>query len=152
MNSSVFTKIVEMSARPIECITKTTYEDVYDASFGHTRPILIKNAISQWKAVSSWNTQYFKSKFGGLTVQVACSRDGVFRGDPQTGFEKRVEQMEFGKFLDLVSENGHSEKKYYLQQQPLDGQLSSLQEDIEIPDYIGQDLLKEKNLWFGPGG
>ena len=63
------------------------------------RPIIITGAMKGWKALSSWNADYFKSAIGRREVRVEVSRTNYFPSIHEPGepahIKRRINQMPF---------------------------------------------------------
>ena len=119
---------------------------------GRSYPLIILEELSSWRATGKWNLQYFRDNFGQLEVSVCHSPDGIFRGDPETGFATILDRMTIARFSDLIGGKARSGSKYYLAQQPLAGDLTPLMSEVEIPAQMQPRELKACNLWIGPSG
>jgi Cupin-like domain len=140
--------------KDIKQIHKASRQEFSIISNAFTTPIIIKDGAEDWPALSSWTFDSLKSKFGNTVVNAAWSSDGIFRGDPVTGFSSSIRKIRFDRFIDLISAKLDLGLggKYYLQQTQLTGPFSTLTQDIIIPRYIEKELLKTINLWLGPDG
>jgi hypothetical protein len=136
----------------IERVERPTLEIFQQKYFTRSRPVIISGMMDDWKALSLWNAAYFKSVLGHLTTSVAASPTVTFNGHPKQGFSGLSEKMEVGKYIDLISNGGLVDKKYYLQQKSIDKQFPLLAQDIGVPEYIDEKMLETRNLWFGPAG
>ena len=142
-------KITSNTINRVERLTPDMFKQDY-ASSG--KPVVITDAISDWKALGLWSPDYLKSKIGKIAVPVSVSPNGVFSGDPKKGFAGRSQMMTVGNFIDLITSRGQAGKRYYIQQKAILQVFPKLAEDIKLPDYLERRLVTAANLWFGSGG
>lgn len=138
-------------ANAVQSLCRPSKEEFYDKSCALTQPIVVKEAVKEWDAVSSWNVEFMRNRFGHLLVKVNWSTDCVFRGDPETGFSN-YEEMRFDRFLDLTTGKLKATRRYYLTTFPFKGEFSTLLKDIQIPDYIDRKRHTWTHLWLGAAG
>jgi hypothetical protein len=117
-----------------------------------TKPVVINGALDDWKALGSWNADYFRSRFGEESVRVNSSRDGVCRGDPTLGFSHVSRQILLKDFLDTISPTATPAERYYLQLLPLRGPFAELLDEISIPRFIRSTSAPGIYLWVGAAG
>ena len=116
-------------------------------------PVIIKDTISHWRALSHWNVNYFRQVFGSRWVPVEI-------GSSYLDTEWRQEVMKFDEFAChyLLSANTTCTAKGYLAQYNLFHQIPLLRRDISIPDYCSisdsnnDDDDVQINTWIGPSG
>lgn len=111
-------------------------------------PVIIKDTITHWRALSHWNVNYFKQVFGLRWVPVEI-------GSSYLDTQWRQEVMKFDHFARHYLLNANSSTKGYLAQYNLFHQLPLLRRDISIPDYCSiSDANNDVqiNVWIGPAG
>jgi Cupin-like domain len=129
-----------------------SFEEFLALSHQYTRPVVIAHATAAWPAATRWNVDFFRTRYGTQSVQVATSRDGVFRGDPDAGFSRVTEDMTFARFLDLLSSDTVTDLRYYLQQVPIAGPFADLLSDIVVPRYVGVGQPARPHFWLSAKG
>lgn len=121
-----------------------------EGSGSYTNPVILTGIVETWRAYQKWNADYFQTRIGSLPVIARTSSDGVFRGDPTSGYEKVELRMPFHKLFELMS-SPTEKRKYYLAQNNIDmGPFSILAEDLESIIYIKTGATVTRNVWFGP--
>src|SRR6185503_15827145 len=91
----------------VEQLTREMFTRNYARS---GKPVVITDAISDWKALGLWSLDYLKSTIGKMAVPISVSPNGVFSGDPEKGFEGRSQMMTVRSFIDLITSRGQTEK------------------------------------------
>ncbi|HEX3469896.1 MAG TPA: cupin-like domain-containing protein [Silvibacterium sp.] len=61
-----------ITIQPIECRSASTlpYKTFLSDYVARNRPLIIRDAVPQWKALRTWTPEFFKSRFGSKTVDV----------------------------------------------------------------------------------
>lgn len=137
--------------RSVSTLQDPSQEEFSRVSQRFDLPVLIAGAVRNWPAFTEWNESSLRNLYACKPFKVASSPDGVFRGDPDVGFERVFEKMSFAQFLDRGSkkEGGRS---YYLQQTSLSAEMPELQSDVRSPEFIGKVEMQAVNFWMGFGG
>ena len=131
-----------------------TVERISAASFGQKqldrhRPVIITDALSDWKALGVWSPEYLASALKMRRVQVAISSGDRFNYRPQRGAaveEFQLETMDFPSAVARMSRPGH--EHLYVMQRSIPEQFPELLSDIKTPPWIRNQQTKI-NLWFG---
>jgi len=145
-----------------------------------SKPVIIKNAINDWPALKKWSNHFLKSQYGMQKVHIKLTPQGEFEGvDKASNFKNyksfsipefvkeqllfpdlvvvrpATANMNFSKFLDLVSSVSNGSKKNfsaYLEYSSLSDIIPELEDDIEelplLKDYLE---LKHQNIWLSDG-
>ncbi|XP_042599193.1 bifunctional peptidase and (3S)-lysyl hydroxylase JMJD7 isoform X2 [Cyprinus carpio] len=98
---------------------------------GPNKPCVIRNAFSDWPALSKWNPTYLREKVGSTVISVAVTPNGyadAVNGDRFVMPEER--QMTFSSLLDIVEGKVKCSGVFYVQKQ-----CSNLTE--ELPELTG---------------
>ncbi|XP_016129516.1 bifunctional peptidase and (3S)-lysyl hydroxylase JMJD7 isoform X2 [Sinocyclocheilus grahami] len=98
---------------------------------GPNKPCIIRNAFSDWPALSKWNPTYLREKVGSKAISVAVTPNGyadAVNGDRFVMPEER--QMTFSSLLDIIEGKVKCSGVFYVQKQ-----CSNLTE--ELPELTG---------------
>ena len=82
------------------------------------RPVIIKNALTDWKALTKWTNDYLDRSIGSVEVSVAVTPNGYADaplGDRFVLPEERL--MPFRKFLSIWERKEKSNGVFYIQKQ-----------------------------------
>lgn len=135
-------------------LTAQGFKDVFMTK---RQPVVIKGLVKDWPAITKWNQEFFKKKFGSKTVTVK-SLDKLHTARFS---EKEKLDISFYEFIEAVSEMP-PKKRYYLalgnitagtidrrfEQSPFE----DLKSDFTIPLVDPSWSYKEVNLWMGYHG
>ena len=143
--------MVVINSKKIKILENPSVDEFRRESDFGDRPVLIRGAMKGWGALGAWSPAFFTERYGSHSMKVACSSDGVFRGDPDVGFERAFETMTLEDFFDRGARR-HGNRSYYLQQTNLSEQMPDLEHDLECPNFIGPVKLQSVNLWMGFAG
>ncbi|BDA72441.1 hypothetical protein CAL7716_066070 [Calothrix sp. PCC 7716] len=136
----------------VERIQRPTREVFYRDFFFRSKPIIITEAMSDWRALSLWTPDYLKSVIGTVLLPIAVSSNGIFPCDPEKGWSSTCyEEMEFRNYIDLISLKNELKKTYYLQHKSIPEKFPVLANDLEYPEYFNKNNTT-MNLWIGSGG
>ncbi|XP_075229715.1 lysine-specific demethylase 8-like isoform X2 [Lycorma delicatula] len=142
----------------IPVLSCPSLETFYSDYFKPRKPVVLKDCINHWPALSKWkDINYLLTKAGERTVPVEL-------GSKYDDSEWSQKLMNFRQFVEqhiLVTKNKN--ETGYLAQHQLFLQIPELKEDIREPEFCCCSDLKETNLneenedvdinaWFGPAG
>ncbi|ROJ78806.1 JmjC domain-containing protein 7 [Anabarilius grahami] len=123
---------------------------------GPNKPCIIRNAFSDWPALSKWNPTYLREKVGSKVISVSVTPNGyadAVKGNRFVMPEER--QMSFTSLLDIVEGKVKSSGVFYVQKQcsNLTEELPELTGDVKthIP-WMSEALGKRPdavNFWLG---
>ena len=118
------------------------------------QPVLIKNVISHWPAISKdssniWSISYFQKIAGYRTVPVEI-------GSRYTDDDWTQRLMTINEFIEKYVSDSETNKKGYLAQHNLFDQVTELKNDFYVPEYCytGEEDSEDisTNIWLGPSG
>lgn len=133
----------------VESPDRETFAQTYIA---RNQPVIITGAMSSWRALTAWNLRYLRAVLGDATLRMYSSPDGVFRADPQRGFDESLWRSSTAlKYFDWIDADDRS-PHLLLPNQSLIAKFPRLAADIAIPPYIAIRKLNDVNLWVGAGG
>lgn len=139
-------------AQLIDRVSSETFAEEY---LDQNRPAIITDALSDWPAIGKWSPNYFSSTLKTKRVTVAVSSEAQFNYDPNKGVDKdsaryRYAQMDFGRAVSAICEDGPGHEHYYLMQRSIPDEFPELLQDIKTPAWLdGQQ--PAINLRFGSG-
>lgn len=137
----------------IERRTGLSKEDFHKEFYCANKPVVLTDLMHNWKALSNWSPQFFKTVCGSQEIEVQCDR----RSYPinEVYKEGHSKTLLLADYVDLISEIETNE--YYLTAN--DGfferpDVQFLLNDIEIfPQYLEpNDTYRKMFFWFGPKG
>lgn len=126
----------------------TLTRDVFERDFlASERPVILTHGLSNWKALSEWSPEYFRSTLGAKRVQMISAETGSF--SYETGTIVDPLEMDFGTAVDLICNPGR--KLHYICQRPMHTEFPELADDFDTPDLIPEEVIA-LNMWFGSSG
>ncbi|HLO46966.1 MAG TPA: cupin-like domain-containing protein [Kamptonema sp.] len=150
------TQLATLSSKSgtIERKSYLSRQDFLDNYYATNTPVILTNAMSNWSAMRLWTPNYLKCQYGHATVEIQANR----QSDPEyeINIEKHKQTVLFGKYVDLVVNNGESNDYYMVaNNQNLERpEFKSLLNDIEMfPEYLNPTETSGRVFfWFGPAG
>jgi hypothetical protein len=118
------------------------------------RPVILVDAMRNWKALSLWNAEYLKAKCGDELVEVMADRNSDPSYEVNLALHRR--KMLFREYVDIVA-SGRETNDYYLVANnhflEQDGPRALL-DDIEMfPEYLDPEIWAGRVFfWYGPAG
>lgn len=135
-------------AHPIEVIDCPSMEHFYKNYIVAEKPVILKNCINHWPALTKWQDQnYFIKLAGPRTVSIEIGRDYT---EPEWT-QKLMTIEEFIKDFIFQTDGPTG----YLAQYQLFEQIPELREDIIEPEYCcfaDNDKPVDVMAWYGPKG
>ncbi|XP_063821044.1 bifunctional peptidase and arginyl-hydroxylase JMJD5 [Ostrinia nubilalis] len=140
--------ITKYNAQPIEVIDCPSMENFYRNYILAEKPVILRNCINHWPALSKWRDQnYFIKLAGPRTVSIEIGRDYTEKDWTQ----KLMTIEEFIKDF-VYQSNGPTG---YLAQYQLFEQIPELKKDIAEPEYCSfadTNEAVDMMAWYGPKG
>ncbi len=152
----IFHKLEKLSPNygKIERIPHVSGPEFLERFYVRNKPVIFTDLMDNWKARSLWNPQYFKEKYGHVTVGAQFNRESNQQYEWYRN--KHQEMVLFGEFVDRVLQGGETNDYYmgaYNANFSREG-LKGLLDDIGLfPEYLTDTKdINKIALWFGPGG
>ena len=89
-------RILEGSTQAIEVVDKVTAKEFEEKYCQFRKPVVITGMTKEWPAMSKWDVEYFREKYGRQDVWVSVLRNGLSHPP-----NKEI-QMNFSDFLDIM--------------------------------------------------
>jgi ribosomal protein L16 Arg81 hydroxylase len=133
-----------------ENVSRTEFLDRYYAA---NKPVILTDAMKDWRAPASWTADYLKAKCGDVEVEVMTGREADPNYEVNIARHKTI--MLFRDFVDRVFSGKESNDCYvtgnnfFLENPKVQGLL----EDIApCPEYLNSEIPGYTFFWFGPAG
>jgi histone arginine demethylase JMJD6 len=124
----------------IERRDNLSYEEFAADYLYPLKPVIVTDALRDWKAVGRWTPEFFKREFGQMKF---CLQDNL---KAKTGYQSASEAVEYSmeRFIDRVLESTQENPAPYFRNQILYDLFPSLQGDIQpLPEYFQPNWLPE---------
>ena len=127
----------------IERRASLSYAEFSERYLYANQPVVVTDAIRQWKALSRWTPEFFKTEFGDMTFSI---NEDLKRTAADEGNAGAVEYT-MARFIDRVLESTDEDPAPYFRNRVLYDLFPSLKQDIEpLPDYLLPNWLPERYL------
>ena len=127
----------------IERRANLSYAEFTENYLYANRPVVITDAMRQWKAVGRWTPEFFKQEFGSMKFSLD---DDLKR---KAGYKENggAVEYEMAPFIDRVLESTEQNPAPYFRNKVLYELFPSLKQDIEpLPDYFQPNWLPDRYL------
>jgi [protein]-arginine 3-hydroxylase / protease len=131
-----------MQTLPIERIAPPSREEFEERYVRCSRPVILRDAIGDWPAISRWSGEYFRRRFGDREVPVVRVKNGALY-DPRTGVN--YEKMRVSAYVDRL-EQGQGSDLYMVFR--VHDVMPELFEDVVRPEYCRDASWSRSRLWF----
>jgi histone arginine demethylase JMJD6 len=126
----------------IERRANLSYSEFSDRYMYANKPVIVTDALRQWRALSRWTPEFFKEEFGDMRFSMSRVGPGQAR-DGETGDEEYT----MARFIDRVLESTEENPAPYFHNRILADLFPSLCQDIEpLPEYFQPNWLPERYL------
>jgi len=128
--------------------------DFLENHYAKNIPLILTDITKNWSALSQWNPEYLKNKYGQVEIEVQSDRDSdrLYEID----IEKHRKKMKMADYADAVMAGGATNNYYMVANNGNIEKtaLGKLLDDIEIfPEYLDPQNTKGTTFfWFGPAG
>jgi len=125
-----------------------------DFYYSQNRPVVINDMMTNWKALSLWTPEYFKTYYGDemVEIQIERSSDPVY----EQNSDHHKKKIKFSEYVDMVLNGGETNDYYMTANNHVieNPNMKNLLNDIEMfPEYLRPDYKSgEVFFWFGPAG
>ena len=106
----------------VERIERPNRDTFYKDYVLPNKPVIISGAINEWKAISLWSVDYFKSIAGNTNIDVEVSPNRIFPPIHEQSMKRLddYKSMTFGQYIDRITSESLVAEGYYFAQQPVD--------------------------------
>lgn len=142
------------AAGQVERRSHVSRAEFLERYYAVNRPVILTDALRDWKALELWRPEYLKRHFGDQQVEIMSDRDSDPRYEIESNRHKKT--IWFADYIDRVF-GGDETNDYYLagNNRLFDKPWAArLLDDITIlPEYLdGRDTAGKIFFWFGPAG
>ena len=109
-----------------------SYAEFKDKYLFANKPVIVTDAIRQWKALSRWTPEFFKNEFGDMKFTIDSGRNGKanYKGNGATEFT-------MAGFVQRVFDSTDENPAPYFRNRILSDTFPTLKQDIEpLPEYF----------------
>lgn len=136
----------------IERISHLSPTDFFERFATQGKPVIITDAMRDWKCRTLWSDEYFIAKLAGRKFLVNKSSNGAFGiySSRMRDIDNFV-QVDFREFLELMNHavtSGTNDAIYYMQQKTIQETFPELIEDIDYAPFFDKEKIRDINLWF----
>ena len=115
---------------------KLSYEEFAKEYLYANKPVVITDALRDWKALSRWSPEFFKREFGDMKFTLSENSKGKAEYKGQGDGTEAVEYT-MARFIDRVLASTEQDPAPYFRNQILYDLFPSLKQDIEpLPEYF----------------
>lgn len=126
----------------IEYRDELSYAEFKDAYLSRHKPVVVRRAIHQWKAVTRWSPEFFKTEFRDMRFKISEGE----KVDKYSGAGESVE-LTMEDFINSVLNSTDEKPALYFRNKVLAELFPSLMEDIQpLPDYLFPNWLGDRYL------
>jgi len=115
-----------------------SYEQFAEEYLYANKPVIVTDAMHQWKALTRWSPEFFQKQFGSMTFALP---DAKGKSEYKAG---GTTEYAMSRFIDLVLNSTDESPAPYLRNVPLYDKFPSLRDDIEpLPEYLEPNWLPD---------
>jgi histone arginine demethylase JMJD6 len=120
---------------------KLSYEQFAKEYLYANKPVIVTDALLEWKALRRWTPEFFKKEFGSMkfTLDDNSKSKAAYQGHGNGAVEYTMD-----RFIDLVFSSTEADPAPYFRNQMLYELFPSLKDDIEpLPEYFQPNWLPD---------
>jgi len=120
---------------------KLSYEQFAKEYLYANKPVIVTDALREWKALRRWTPEFFKKEFGSVkfTLDDDFKRKTAYKSPGNRPVEYTMD-----RFIDLVLSSTEADPAPYFRNQVLYELFPSLKDDIEpLPEYFQPNWLPD---------
>jgi hypothetical protein len=136
----------ELRSQPVRRLTDPP-QRLLDAFARAGEPVIVRGALTSWRAVGTWSPEALRDRMGALELPVYVVPQGRILIDDETGF--RIERMTVARYVDHVLSG--EPPRWYLRG-ALDALPSELRAELGVPNWCEGAPRLRQNLWFSADG
>src|SRR5258706_6729922 len=126
----------------IEHRMNLSYKEFAQEYLFPNKPVVITDLIPQWKALSRWTPEFFKTEFGSMRFAIGDQK----KGKPEYNGNSAAE-FTMSRFIDRVLTSTEEDPAPYFRNRILDDTFPTLKQDVEpLPDHFFPNWLPESYL------
>jgi histone arginine demethylase JMJD6 len=117
-----------------------SYEEFAQTYLFPLKPVIVTDALRQWKALGRWTPEFFRREFG----QMKFTMENDLRA--KAGYKSETGTVEYTmeRFIDLVMESSEENPAPYFRNRVLYDLFPSLKDDIQpLPEYFQPNWLPD---------
>ncbi len=138
----------------IERRSSISRSDFLENYYAKNIPLILTDVTRNWTALSLWNPEYLKEKYGEIEIEMQSDRNSDY--EYEINVEHHRQKMRMEDYVNMIVTNGASNDRYMVANNSniQKTALRSLLDDVEIfPEYLNpQNIDGTCFFWFGPAG
>ncbi len=138
----------------VERRERVSSDEFLEQYYYQNRPVILTDAMKDWKAMQRWTPAYLKERCGEQMVQVQARRNSNARYEIENQAHKST--IRFADYVDAVFQADATNDFYMTANNSGANReiLPTLREDFDLlPDYLDARASdKQMFFWFGPAG
>jgi histone arginine demethylase JMJD6 len=127
----------------IERRASLSYREFAESYLYPLKPVIITGALRQWKALSRWTPEFFRSEFGQMRFKLDDNGKG------KVGYKPVADAVEYTmeRFIERILASTEADPAPYFRNRVLYDLFPSLEGDIQpLPEYFQPNWLPERFL------
>jgi histone arginine demethylase JMJD6 len=123
----------------IERRSNLSYEQFAKEYLYPLKPVIVTDAMKEWKAMGKWTPEFFKREFPDMKFTIKSAEYG------QAGYKKEGDTYTMPQFVDLVMASTDEKPAPYFRNRMLYEEFPTLKADIQpLPEYFQPNWLTDK--------
>jgi hypothetical protein len=138
--------------REIQRLHKPDPQEFLENFYSKGIPVVLTGIMDGWPALEKWNSEYLRTNYGGLSVEVMMRRESD--SNYELNKDEHKTRVKFADFLDIVDGPSSNDAYMVAHNFALSGSLADLIKDVgDIPGLLrSPENVTEFNFWLGPKG